>query len=187
MEKNQNITLLLRQWSEGDDEAGDALMPIVYEELHRRSAGLFRGEKTGHTIQPTALINEAYIRLIDAGIDYQDRAHFFALASTMMRRLLIDHAKSRSAAKRGGAQIHVTFDESVGVGPVLGNSMVNLGDALEDLRSADPRKAQLIDLHYFGGLTVAEIQQVTNLSTATIGRELRFARAWLSDALTNES
>jgi len=159
MKQKSEITLLLRRWRDGDANAADTLMPLVYDELHRRSSALFRSERPGHTIQPTALINEAYIRLADADVDYNDRTHFFAMASTMMRRLLIDHAKSQYAAKRGGGQIKLTFDESIGAPYVQQNDIIGLGDALEELHKTDPRRAHLIDLHYFGGLTVAEINR----------------------------
>lgn len=185
MHASREITALLRGWSDGDRSAGDELLPLIYDELHRRSRNMFRAERAGHTLQPTALINEAYVRLIDVNVDWRDRAHFFAMASTMMRRLLIDHAKSRLAEKRGGDRIKVTLsDASAGVSDTA-YDFVDLSDALDSLRCADERKANIVDLHYFGGLTVDEIHHVTGFSVATIGRDLRFARAWLSDALGN--
>lgn len=158
-------------------------MPLIYDELHRRSAQLFRNEAAGHTLQPTALINEAFVRLVNVEVTWQDRTHFFALSSRMMRRLLIDHAKARSSRKRGGDQLRVTFDESNMTDDQNDIDLFDLMRALEKLQAADPRKAEIVDMHYFGGLTVSEIHEVTGVSTATIGRDLRFARAWLSEAI----
>ena len=187
MNPGSKITLLLNDWSNGDKAAGEALAPLIYDELYKRSANLFRGESPGHTLQPTALINEAFVRLINADVSWTDRTHFFAVASRMMRRLLIDHAKSRAAQKRGGDQIRVTFDESQLGADGHEVELSDLTNALADLKQADARKAEIVDLYYFGGLTVEEIEQVTNISTATIGRDLRFARAWLSDALETQT
>lgn len=181
------ITELLRSWSDGDQSAGEQLMPLIYDELHRRSARLFRNEAAGHTLQPTALINEAFVRLVDVDVTWQDRTHFFALSSRLMRRLLIDHAKARSSQKRGGDQLRVTFDESSVIDTGDDIDLHDLTRALEKLQTADPRKAEIVDMHYFGGLTVAEICEVSGTSTATIGRDLRFARAWLSEAIGHDT
>ena len=183
MNDGRNITQLLVDWNAGDVSAGETLMPMVYDELHRRSANLFRGEKPEHTLQPTALINEAFVRLFNADIALNDRAHFFAMASRMMRRVLLDHAKSRGAQKRGGDQIKVTYIEANISGESYNPELLDLTRALEDLATANTRIAEIVDFHYFGGLTVEEISKVTGSSTATIGRDLRFARAWLAEAL----
>jgi RNA polymerase sigma factor (TIGR02999 family) len=187
MTDDREVTRLLKEWASGDEAAGNRLMPIVYEDLRRRAAGLFRSEAAGHTLQPTALINEAYAHLVNANVDWRDRTHFVALATRMMRRLLIDHAKASRAVKRGGGAACVTlYDDMVGTGEGEVGA-ARLLDALTDLRAEDPRKADLIELKYFGGLTTEELAEATGLSTATIGRDLRFARAWLRDALDDAS
>ena len=181
------ITGLLNKWGQGDQKAGDALTPLVYDELHRCAERLFRNEKAGHTLQPTALVHEAYAKLVNVEIAWQDRAHFYALAARMMRRLLINHANARLAGKRGGDNIQVTLDDAVTPSDATDAMLLDLTDALAALEALDARKAQLIELQYFGGLTVNEMETVTGLSSATIGRELRFARAWLKDQLNNSA
>lgn len=187
MSGNGEITGLLNDWAKGDAKAGDALTPMIYDELHRRAAKLFRGENAAHTLQPTALVNEAYAKLINVDVSWQDRAHFYALSARMMRRLLINHANARKAEKRGGSAIRVTLVEDHLPGNDTDAALLDLADALSDLEALDPRKAQLIELQYFGGLSVAEMEEVTGLSTATIGRDLRFARAWLKDQILDDS
>lgn len=184
---NSEITQLLENCWHQDEGDRQKLLSIVYDELYRRSVNAFRGEKPGHTLQPTALIGEAYIRLEKAGVEIKDRVHFFALASTMMRRVLLDHAKAKLAQRRGGNQLRVTLNEDHIGQSDDGLEMLDLARALEQLRENDSRKADLVDYFYFGGLTVEEIYQLTGLSTATIGRDLRFARAWLQTKLTEES
>ena len=177
-----DITRLLHQWSEGDLDARDELSPLVYDELRRISARLFRSERRGHTLQPTALVNEAYAKLIDVDVAWQDRAHFFSLAARMMRRLLVNHATQRNAKKRGDGALRVTFDEgSVGAAPET--DMLDLDAALTALADVDARKAELIELQYFGGLSFREMSEVTGLSSSTLDRDLRLARAWLKDFL----
>ena len=183
MNKSDKITPLLLAWKNGEEAALEDLAPLVYGELQHLANRLFKRESSGHTLEPTALVNEVFARLINAEISWQDRAHFYAVSARMMRRLLINHAKSRASSKRGGDMVQVTFVESQlgdGEKDVL---LVNLADALDELAKQDKRKAELIDLYYFGGLTVKEIEYVTGLSPATIGRDLRFARAWLFDEL----
>lgn len=187
MGDRDDITQLLLDWNGGDQRAGDQLMRAVHAELETIAGRLFRRERAGHTLQPTALINEAYERLVRIDVSWQDRAHFYALATRMMRRLLINHAAARQAQKREGNAVRVTLDESV-----LGEEssdflMIDLGRAIERLSEQDERKAQLIELHYFGGLTQLEMVEVTGLSESTIRRDLRFARAWLKGQLTGES
>lgn len=178
------ITGLLNDWGNGDAKAGEALTPLVYDELHQCAQRLFRGENTGHTLQPTALVHEAYAKLVNIDVSWQDRAHFFALAARMMKRLLINHANARRAAKRGGDNIQVTLDDRNTPGETADAMLLDLTDALSALEEFDQRKAHLIELQYFGGLSVKEIEAVTGISSATIGRELRFARAWLKDQLS---
>ncbi len=187
MGEDIEITGLLNEWGNGDAKAGDALTPLVYDELHRCAARLFRGENAGHTLQPTALVHEAYAKLVNVDISWQDRAHFFALAARMMKRLLINHANARRAAKRGGEDIQVTLEDGNTPAENVDAMLLDLTDALASLTEFDARKAQLIELQYFGGLSVKEMEAVTGLSSATIGRELRFARAWLKDQLLESS
>ena len=180
------ITRLLNQWSAGDEVAEAALTPLVYDELQRVAKRLFRGEKDSHTLQPTALVHEAFIRLIDVDVTWQDRAHFYALAARLMRRLFVDHAVARNAMKRGGGALRVTFDEASVKGQSADAGLIELEEALQALAALDPRKAQLIELQYFGGLSFREMAAVTGLSSSTLDRDLRLARAWLKDALSKK-
>jgi RNA polymerase sigma factor (TIGR02999 family) len=179
-----DITGLLNAWSDGDAAAGEALTPLVYDELHRISARLFRGEKGAHTLQPTALVHEAYVKLVKADVTWQGRSHFYALAARMMKRLLINHAEARRAEKRGGGAVHVTLEDGLVKDAPEDIALLALTDAIGALEAMDPRKAELIQLQYFGGLSLAEIETVTGLSQSTIVRDLRFARAWLKTELT---
>jgi RNA polymerase sigma factor (TIGR02999 family) len=179
VEGEKDITALLRAWSAGDERAGEALMPLIYDDLRRRAAQLFKSESAGHTLQPTALVHETYSKLVNAGIEWRDRAHFYALATRMMRRLLINHANAGQAAKRGGGALAVTLLDSHRPAQSQTALISELMEALSALERHDERKAKLIELKYFGGLTTEEIAEVTGLSAATIGRDLRFARAWL--------
>lgn len=180
-----DITVLLRRWSAGDTGAGDELSPLIYDELRRISKRLFRGERQGHTLQATALVHEAYAKLIDVDVDWQDRAHFYSLAARMMRRLLVNHANSRNAQKRGGDLLRVTMNEFA-----IGErdpEMLQLDEALNALAEVDSRKAELIELQYFGGLSFREMEEVTGRSTSSLDRDLRLARAWLKDFLSRDS
>ena len=179
MNGHRDITGLLQSWSAGDAHAGEALASIVYDELHRRAAQIFRSENAGHTLQPTALVNEAFVRLVDIEVEWQDRAHFYALCSRMIRRLLIDHANARRAQRRGGGAQHVTLGAAENASAAEDIELAALVDALESLETMDPDKARLIEMQYFGGLTVEEMSEVTGQAVATIGRHLRFARAWI--------
>ena len=181
------ITILLKDCSSGDETAGEKLTPLIYDELQRHAARLFRRENPAHTLQPTALVHEAYAKLIDVDVPWQDRNHFFAMAARMMKRLLINHANARNAVKRGGDAIRVTFEEGQFGTPDHDAVLLDLTQALSELETIDKRKADLIELQYFGGLTLEEIASVTGLSSATIGRDLRFARAWLKDRLTQQT
>lgn len=187
MTSSPELTGLLKNWSKGDPAAGDALTPLIYDELHKRAARLFRGENPAHTLQPTALVHEAYAKLIDVEVDWKDRAHFYALAARMMKRLLINHANARLAAKRGGDVVRVTLVDAQMPGAEADSDLLDLAEALSNLASHDARKAELVELKYFGGMTTEEIAAVTDLSVATIGRDLRFARAWLKDQLSGDA
>lgn len=179
-----DITRLLNKWASGDKQAGNALTPLVYDELHRIAARIFRSERSGHTLQPTALVHEAYANLVGVDVSWQDRAHFFSLAARMMRRLLVNHANARNAAKRGGGTIRVTLTDDSAAAPGTDIAVLNLDEALTKLAEIDERKAELIQLQYFGGLSFKEMEEVTGLSSSTLDRDLRFARAWLKDQLS---
>ena len=186
MADEHEITGLLSDWGKGDAKAREMLAPLVYEELHRCAKRLFRLENADHTLQPTALVHEAYARLIKVDVSWQDRTHFYALAARMMKRLLINHAKARLASKRGGGATHVTLDDNYASPNGLDVQLIALTDAISALERIDPRKAELLELKYFSGLSTEEMSSVTGLSVATIGRDLRFARAWLKDQLTTD-
>lgn len=184
MNGRPDITQLLNLWRDGDHEAGDALTPLVYDELQSLARRLFRSERQSHTLQPTALVHEAYARLVNVDVTWQDRAHFYAIAARMMRRLLVNHANARNAAKRGGQAIRVTLDESGTAGKDPDADLLALEEGLNQLADLDQRKAELVELQYFGGLTFREMEEVTGLSSSTLDRELRMARAWLKDFLS---
>lgn len=182
MSKGEDITGLLQELGSGTDDVDDALAELVYDELRRRAANLFRGERAGRTLQATGLVHEAWTKLADAQISWNDRTHFYAVATRMMKRLLINEANARKAAKRGGDQIRITLADDVGEAD-SDHDLLELNDALRSLAKVAPRKAELIEWYYFGGLTAEQIVEVSGLSTATIARDLRFARAWLKDEL----
>ena len=185
MAKREDITGLLQDFGGTHGDVDDQLAALVYVELRRRAASLFRGEGAGRTLQATGLVHEAWTKLADSDIAWNDRAHFYAVATRMMKRLLINEAKARKAAKRGGDQFRVTLGDDAG-GADADHDLLELNDALQSLAKVAPRKAELIELHYFGGLTADQIVEVSGLSTATITRDLRFARAWLKDELDND-
>ena len=178
------VTRLLLDWRNGDKEALDRVLPLVYGELRRLAAGYLSREGVGHTLQPTALVHEAYLRLVDQRrVDWRNRAQFFGLAAGMMRRILVNHARDRRAAKRGGDAERVSL--SLVDTPSGGHDVdiIALEDALHRLVALDPRKAQVVELKFFGGLTTEEIAEVLQISGATVEREWSFARAWLYDAV----
>lgn len=183
MADQQSITQLLNRWGTGDKDAEATLTPMVYDELQRVAKRLFRSEKGSHTLQPTALVHEAFVKLVDVDVTWQDRAHFFSLAARMMRRLLVNHANARNAAKRGGEAIKVTLNEGAVSGSNADADLLDLEEALQQLAELDSRKAELIELQYFGGLSFREMEEVTGLSSSTLDRDLRMARAWLKDQL----
>jgi RNA polymerase sigma-70 factor, ECF subfamily len=174
-----DITELLVQWSEGDRAALDRLAPIVYDELLRLARLRLSGERSDLTLQPTALVHEAYLKLMDqVRPPWKNRAHFFAIAATIMRRILIDDARRRKADKRGGG-IHITLNEEIDVVDAKPPDVLALDLALQSLAQIDERKSRIIELKYFGGLTTEEISEVTGVSVTTVGRDLRLAHAWL--------
>ena len=176
-------TRLLRSWADGDRDALDRLTPRVYEELRRIAGRLMRNERRG-TIQTTALVHEAYLKLIDVTqVDWQHRAHFFAISAQIMRRILLDRARRRAAAKRGGAAAPVNLDEVPDLAGGHARELIALDDALNGLFQVDPRKARVIELRFFGGLSVEETAEVLKVSADTVVRDWRLARAWLSAEL----
>ncbi len=174
----RSVTELLKESRAGDNEAFQLLVSLVYEELHRLAEQCMRGERPNHTLQATALVNEAYLRLVDSNVAWQDRSHFFAMAATTMRHVLVDHARAKGRQKRRGEE--VSLEESLIVAPGHEDDILALDDALEALTEHDERAARVIELHYFGGLSYGETGEVLGVSAATVDRELRFARAWLA-------
>lgn len=173
------VTQLLAAWRAGDAGHVDRLLPLVYAELHQLAQRQMRGERPGHTLQATALVHEAFLRLSGADVPWQDRVHFFALAANTMRRVLVDHAKARRRGKRGGGAAHLPLEEALHVGAAPSDDVEALDEALERLAARDPRKARVVELHYFAGLNYDEIAEALSISAATVDRDLRFAKAWL--------
>jgi RNA polymerase sigma factor (TIGR02999 family) len=185
------ITRLLKAWGRGDKTALDRLTPLVYEELRRLARNYMRKEQRGHSLQATALVNEAFIRLVDGrAIDWQDRAHFFAVSARMMRRVLVDAARARGSAKRGGHAEHVDHSTAVNLDQFpaaqadISAQLCALDDALNTLAAMDPRRAQVVELRYFGGLTVEETGRVLNISPQSVMRDWKLARTWLARELS---
>jgi RNA polymerase sigma factor (TIGR02999 family) len=174
------VTRLLVAWGDGDQSALERLAPLVYSELHRLARGYLRGERTGHTLQSTALVNEAYIRLIDwKNVRWQNRAHFFGVAAQMMRRILVDFARARGYQKRGGAALRVSLEQGMITPQERDGDLVALDDALRALAEVDARKSRVVELRFFGGLSEEEAAEVLKVSARTVRREWRAARAWL--------
>jgi RNA polymerase sigma factor (TIGR02999 family) len=185
-ENSQQITQLLKQWSSGEAEVLDDLMPLVYVELRRQASSYLRRERSNHTLQPTALINEAYLKLIDQrDVKWQNRAHFFAIAAQAMRRILVDYARERKREKRGGAAENLPLDEALTI-VSRGKSvdLVALDEALNKLAKFDERQARVVELRYFSGLSIDETAEVLNVSNVTIRRDWNMAKAWLHQEIT---
>ena len=178
------VTDLLVKWGRGDKAALDELVPLVQEELHHLARRYIARERPGHTLQTTALVNEAYLRLVkQEKVQWQDRAHFFAVSARVMRHILVDYARSRGYAKRGGAAHRVTLDEAVAVSSDQAADLVALDEALKSLSEIYPRRSQVVELRYFGGLNNEEVAEVLRVSTKTVERDWRYAKAWLYDEL----
>jgi RNA polymerase sigma-70 factor, ECF subfamily len=175
------VTRLLNKWQAGDPNAAANLMPLVYSELKRIAKRFMGRERPDHTLQPTALVHEAFLQLRDAKIPWQDRAHFIAVCARAMRRILVDHARARYTEKRGGGAVEVDVDVALAVAkaPSAESTVIALDEALQKLASSDERKASVIELHYFGGLKQSEIAAVLSISVATVERELKAAKQWL--------
>jgi len=192
--ESAEITSLLRAWRHGDPAALDRLTPLVYVQLHRMARGYMRKERLGHTLQATALVNEAFLRLVDArDLDWKDRAHFFAVCARVMRRILVDAARSRAAIKRGGQADRVEHSTAINLDQLpnpaseMSAQVCALDEALSALTRIDPRRAQVIELRFFGGLTVEETGHVLQISPQTVMRDWRLARAWLARELSQSS
>jgi RNA polymerase sigma factor (TIGR02999 family) len=192
--ESAEITRLLRAWGSGDEAALDRLTPIVYERLHRMARGYMRGERPGHTLQATALVNEAFLRLVDArDLDWADRAHFFAVSARVMRRILVDAARSRAALKRGGVGDRVEHSTPIDLDELpmpdteMSAQVCALDEALNALARIDPRRAHVVELRFFGGLSVEETGQMLHVSPQTVMRDWRLARAWLARELSQSS
>ncbi|HTE51739.1 MAG TPA: sigma-70 family RNA polymerase sigma factor [Kofleriaceae bacterium] len=181
------VTQLLRAWSEGDADARDRLLPMVYRELRRTAASYLRRERPDHTLAATALVHEAYLRLVGQDAPYASRGHFFALAASMMRRVLVDHARARAAAKRPRPELQLTLDEALPAVLPRAFELLGLDRALTELAAFDARQARLVELRYFGGLTAAETAEVLGVSPTTVKREWNLARAWLYRHLTGSA
>lgn len=182
-----NVTGLLQAWSAGDPDAGDQLVPVVYAELRRLAGAHLRRERKDHTLQPTALVNEAFIRLIDVRqVHWKNRAYFFGAASQMMRRILVDHGRRRQAAKRDGGVTRVELGEAVGATEPRDVDLLALDAALDRLATLDARQSELVVLRFFGGLTLDEAAEVMHISTGTVKRDWTTARAWLHRELVGE-
>ena len=181
------VTQLLKAWGQGDEGALGRLIPLVQQELHRLAHCYMSREAPDHTLQTTALVNEVYLRLVDsAQVSWQDRAHFFAIAARMMRRILTDFARSRNYQKRGGAVLHVSFDEALAVSKERDAEIMALDEALVALAAVDARKSQVVELRFFGGLSVEETAEVLKVSPETVKRDWRFAKSWLHRVLSRD-
>lgn len=183
-----DVTQLLRDWSRGEQTALDRLTPLVYDDLRRVAGRCLRDERRDHTLQATALVNETYLRLVDQRrVRWEDRAHFFAVAAQVMRRILVDYARRHVAAKRGGGAVKLTLDGVAAITPDPGIDVVALHEALERLAAMDPRQGRIVELRFFGGLTIEETAEVLTVSPATVKNDWSFARAWLYRELETDS
>ena len=179
MDEQQPVTRLLNDWRAGNAQALNRLMPLVHDSLQRLAGKYMRGERAGHTLQATALVNEAFLQLVDAEVSWQDRAHFLAVAARTMRRILIDHARAKHRDKRGGDAVQVTLHDTRIGSDDAEPDILDLEKVLQRLHAIDPRKADVVELSFYGGMTYDEIGEALQISPATVDRELRFAKAWL--------
>lgn len=182
----KSVTELLIESSHGNQEALAKLMPLVYDELHRLARSYMRRERPGHTLQTTGLVHEAYLRLVNQNVNWANRAHFLGIAAKMMRRVLLDHAKSNQRAKRGGGAIKVTFEEPLALASTSDREIIALEDALSRLEGVDQQRARVVELRFFGGLSNEEASEVLGISTASVQRQWAGARAWLYHELRTE-
>lgn len=183
----QQVTQLLNDWSNGDQAARDELMTLVYDELHRLAHQYMKRESPGHTLQTSALVNEAFVKLVDQrNVRWQNRAHFFGIGAQLMRRILVDHARSRQSAKRGGSNRPASFDEALIVSDERSAEVVDLHEALERLAEFDSRKSQIVELRFFGGLSIEETAEVLATSPGTVMRDWTLAKAWLRREISSD-
>lgn len=184
---SEEVTSLLQAWGDGDKDALDRLVPLVYAELRQAARRYMRGENRNHTLQTTALVNEAYLRLVDQKqTRWQNRAHFFGLAAQMMRRILVDHARRRNFQKRGGTFVHVSLGEAERAAPEKDLDLIKLDNALCELAEIDPRRSRVVELRFFGGLDLKETAEALHISPATALRDWNMAKAWLYAYMNNE-
>jgi len=184
---SQSITQLLVEWRDGDHTALDRLIPLVHQELRRLAHHYLKQERHEHTLQTTALVNEAYLKLVDhKGMQWQNRAHFFAVAAQAMRRILVDHARTRDALKRGGGLVMTNLDEAAALVDTQAADLLALNDALDQLAHLDARKSRIIELRYFGGMTFEETAEVIGLSPTTVNREWKSAKTWLLKTMSQQ-
>jgi RNA polymerase sigma factor (TIGR02999 family) len=181
---SENVTLLLLAWGRGDEEARDELIPIIYDTLHRIAHHQLRSERAGHTLETTALINEAYLKLVEQTVSWQSRAHFFGIAARLMRQLLVDYARARQRLKRGGDRQQISLTAAASIVQEQAVDLLALDEALETLAEVDPQRGRIVELRFFGGLTIEETSQVMGISTPTVERGWRAARAWLQTELS---
>ncbi len=185
--RTEQATRLLIDWSNGNREAAAGLMPLVYDELRRLARGYLQRERSDHTLQATGLVHEAYLRLVDQGTTtWQNRAHFFGVAAQLMRRILVDHARRHRRGKRSGALNKVEFDEALAPSVSRDLNVIALDDALQDLATLNPQHSQIVELRFFGGMTIEEVAEVLDVSPRTVQREWRMARAWLRRQIFSE-
>lgn len=180
---SQNVTQLLQDWANGIEAARDELLPLVYDSLRHIAQNRLRNEREAHTLQPTALVNEAYLKLVDQSVSWQSRAHFFGVAARLMREILIDHARARQRTKRGGEWQRISLTDAETIAQEQTIDLLTLDDALQRLALVDSRKSLVVELRFFGGLTLEETAEVLRISTPTVEREWRAARAWLQTEL----
>jgi len=181
------VTRLLKEWGNGNKEALDELMPVVYQQLRKLASICLRSERADHTLRATALVHKAYLRLVDADVAWQDRVHFFAVSARLLRRILVDHAKANQRQKRGGGAEMIPLDEAIMVGPQTSRGLLELDAALLRLAELDQRKSEIIELLCFGGFTYDEVAAALKISPATVHRELKLAKAWLHRELAQDS
>jgi RNA polymerase sigma factor (TIGR02999 family) len=186
-DKSKEVTIFLKAWSGGDRRAADSLLELVYKELRKLAASYLQRQRPDHTLQPTALVHEAYLKLIDTSeVNWQDRAHFFAVAAQTMRNILVDHARAVAADKRGGAAQKIALDEAAGFSKNEDIDLIDLDEALRQLARQDELQSRIIELRFFGGLTIEETAEVLKISPATVKREWAMARAWLFRRMKDE-
>jgi RNA polymerase sigma factor (TIGR02999 family) len=180
----EHVTQLLLSWSDGDQSALDELTPLVYDELHRLARGYLRRERRGHTLQTSALVNEAFLRLIDQRVNWRNRAHFIGIAAQLMRRILVDYARGHQSDKRGSGEPRLALDEALDEAEAQDADLIALDEALSSLSALDPRQSQIIELRFFGGLTIEETAEVLGVAHSTVENEWSLARAWLRRELS---